>query len=99
MNDLELKSKLKSIGSKVFVECFDIFKKYTSHEISKENCIQELVQKYPGKMESGCRICTGNAKLIFEAKMEFRAIKLVCGQTRLSSDTIKQAKLILQKCP
>lgn len=102
MNEKELKSKLNSVGREVFVECFYIFQRYALGKITREDCIEELMQKYPNKKESGCSICVGNAKLIFESEMECRAIGLICdnwGNTRLSDDTIEQAMEILQECP
>ncbi len=61
MNEQELKEKLNSVGKEVFVECFSIFQDYANDRISKEDCIEKLMQKYPGKTESGCKICCGNA--------------------------------------
>ena len=102
MNETELKRKLNSVGRKVFVECFYIFQEYATNRISKEYCIKKLTQQYPDKAESGCKICCSNAKQIFEANMECRAIGLICehwGDTRLSDETIEQAMALLQECP
>lgn len=102
MNEETLKNKLNSIGRAIFVECFSIFESYTNGQISKEDCIEELMQKYPDKQESGCKICSSQAKLIFEADMQCRAIGIICDnwvQTKLSAETIEQAMLLLQDCP
>lgn len=102
MTEVELKNKLNSVGRAVFVECFSIFQFYADGRISKEDCIDKLMQKYPNKQESGCKICCGNAKLIFEASMECRAIGMICDnymQTRLTDDIVTQAIELLQDCP
>lgn len=98
MTENELQNKLDSVGRKVFVECFSIFK----FCISKEDCIEKLMQKYSNKTESGCDICCSNAKLIFKSNMECRAIGVICdnwGATKLSDETIEQAMALLQDCP
>jgi hypothetical protein len=102
MNEETLKDKLNSIGKAVFVECFSVFKSYANSQISREDCIEELMQKYPDKKESGCKICCSQAKLIFEANMQCKAIGIICdnwGKKRLSDETIEQAMLLLQDCP
>ncbi len=102
MNEETLKDALNSIGIAVFVECFSVFKPYANSKISREYCIEELMQKYPDKKESGCEICCSQAKLIFEENMQCRAIGIICnnwGQTKLSDETIEQAMLLLQDCP
>ena len=102
MNEEKLKNALNSIGRTVFIECFSVFKSYANSQISREDCIEELMQKYPGKKESGCEICCSQAKLIFEENMQCRAIGIICdnwGETKLSDETIEQAMLLLQDCP
>ncbi len=101
MNEETLKKALNSIGRTVFVECFSVFKSYANSQISIEDCIEELMQKYPNKKESGCKICCSQAKSIFEANMQCRAIGIICykwGKTKLSDETIEQAMSLLQDC-
>jgi hypothetical protein len=57
MNEKTLKNTLNSIGRGVFVECFSIFESYANSQISRDDCIEKLTQKYPNKEESGCKIC------------------------------------------
>ena len=102
MNDEVLQGKLNSIGTTVFVEYFSIFESYANSQISKEDCIEKLMQKRPGKQESGCKVCCSRAKLIFEADMQCRAIGIICdnwGQTKLPDETIEEAMSLLQDCP
>ncbi len=102
MNEETLKDALNSIGRAVFVKCFSVFKSYANSQISREDCIEELMQKYPDKKESGCKVCCSQAKLIFEANLQCRAISIICDnweQTKLSNETIEQAMLLLQDCP
>jgi hypothetical protein len=101
MNEKTLKDKLNSIGMTVFVECFDIFKSYEKRQISREQCIDELMQKYPNKKESGCKVCCSQAKLIFETNMQCWAIGIICDnwvETKLSKRTIDQAMELFQDC-
>ncbi len=98
MNEQNLKNKLNSVGRTIFVKCFDIFQSC----ISKEDCIEKIMQKYPEKDESGCNICCSNAKLIFESGMECKAIGMICENwrdTKLSDKTIEKAMALSQKCP
>jgi hypothetical protein len=102
MNEETLKHRLNSIGRTVFVECFAIFESYEKNQISREQCIDELMQKYPDKKESGCKVCCSQAKLIFKLNMQCNAIGLICdnwGTTRLSKETIDKAMELLQDCP
>ena len=101
MNEEKLKNTLESIGIAIFVECFSIFKNYSEKRKLKD-CIEELMQKYPDKKESGCKVCCSQAKLIFETDMQCKAISIICdkwGKTRLSNETIEQAMVLLQDCP
>ncbi|SMM99598.1 hypothetical protein SPONN_727 [uncultured Candidatus Thioglobus sp.] len=59
------------------------------------------MKKYLDKKESGCKVCCSQAKLIFKANTQCRAIGIICdnwGQTRLSDETIEKAMLLLQDC-
>ena len=101
MNEKTLKNTLNSIGRGVFVECFSIFESYANSQISRDDCIEKLTQKYPNKEESGCKICCNKAKSIFEENMQCEAIDIICGnwgQTKLSDETIEKAMLLLQDC-
>lgn len=57
MNEETLKGTLNSIGRTVFVECFYVFESYANSKISREDCIEELMQKYPDKIKTGCEVC------------------------------------------
>lgn len=84
------------------MECFSIFEHCSKRQKLKEYCIEELMQKYPDKKESGCKVCCSQAKLIFEADMQCKAIGIICdnwGKAKLSNETIEQAMVLLQDCP
>jgi hypothetical protein len=102
MNKEILKDTLNSIGRAIFIECFSIFESYANSQISREDCIEKLMQKYPNKKESGCKVCCSQAKLIFKAGVQCWAISIICDnweQTRLSDKAITQATVLLQDCP
>ncbi len=56
-----------------------------------------MLKKYPDKYESGCAICCGNAKLIFESKAECRALKIISESKYLESNVISNSKKIMDK--
>lgn len=101
MNEEELIRKLNSVGRKQFINYFEVFQSYAKGRISKEDCIDRLVTDGISN-ENGAAIRCGNAKLIFEANRECRAIGMICDnwkQTKLSQDVIDKAMALLQDCP
>ena len=96
MDEQELIRKLNSVGKKIFVEYFLIFQSFAKGMKSKEDCIDLLVANKVSN-ESGAAIRCGNAKLIFKAKMECRALEIVTESTRLSYDIIDNAQKIIDK--
>ena len=97
MTQDELTRKLNSVGKTVFTEYFETFEKYSNNQISKSECIDFLVKSDVGN-ESGSNIRCGNAILIFKAKKEIAALKIVTESKRLPDSILKQAaKLISQK--
>lgn len=98
MNENELVRKLNSVGKTAFATCFELFQKYAAHKITRENCISQQVTKGISN-ENGAAIRCGNAKLIFEARMECEALKLISKSNRLPNEIITKAeKLIESHC-
>lgn len=77
MNKEVLKKKLTSVGRAVFIKCFPVFESYADERILREDCIEKLMQTYPDKKESGCRVCCNQAKLIFKADMQCGAVAMI----------------------
>ena len=94
MEEQELIRKLNSVGKKIFVEYFFTFQSYAKGQLSRENCIELLVTNKVSNA-NGAAIRCGNAKLIFEAIMEYHALEIVTESTRLSYDIIDNAQKII----
>ncbi|MDD4362251.1 MAG: hypothetical protein PHF48_07415 [Bacteroidales bacterium] len=92
----ELIRKLNSVGKTIFVEYFQNFKSYSSGQISRERCIDLLVEKKVSN-EAGAAIRTGNAKQIFVSKKECDALIIITKSSRLSPDTVSKAKQLLNE--
>lgn len=98
MNEQELTRKLNSVGKTIFIEYFSAFKAYSEGRLSKDKCIELLVEKKVSN-EAGASIRCGNAKRIFESKKECDALIIVSESTRLSSYLVDVAKkLIIEHC-
>lgn len=91
MDEKELIRKLNSIGKQAFVTHFALFKKYASGQISRNIAIDELV-KLRVSNNSGAGIRVGNAKLIFEAKLEADALDIIIDSRRLSASVVSEAR-------
>ena len=81
MNKEQLTRKLNSVGREVFVQYFDLFKDHAGGRITKEEAIERLVADKISN-ENGADIRCSNAKLIFEANMECRAVGMICDNWR-----------------
>lgn len=98
MSETDIGEKLETVGKAVFIECFDIFRRYTTSQITQEAAINEMWEKYPDKAESGCKACLSGAKAIFKKEAECVAIKMICESRNLSDDIIEKANILLQEC-
>ncbi len=96
MNNDELIRKLNSVGKTIFTEYYELFKSYYDEEISKEECIDHLINKDVSNY-NGASIRCGNAKLIFEAHKEIDALRIVSDSSRLSVEVIQKAKSLIVK--
>jgi hypothetical protein len=90
---MDLIRKLKSVGKQAFVEHFDIFRKYASGHISREDAIETLVNLGISN-EAGAAIRVGNAKIIFDAGLVIEALNLVLKAKRTPLSVPAAAKRI-----
>jgi len=74
--------KLNSVGKRAFVENFDIFERYSSGRISKEQARAALVALGVSN-DAGANIRLGNAKLIFRRGWKRRLFLLCLPQKML----------------
>lgn len=95
MNKEELNRKLNSVGKQVFVEHFELFQKYASGRLSREQAIEELVSLGVSN-DSGAGIRVGNAKLIFEAGKEMDALSIILDSKRIPSSVLVEALRLKQ---
>ena len=96
MNEQELIRKLNSVGKAIFVECFYLFKSYADGQISKEDCINQLVEKKVSN-KNGAAIRCSNAKPIFNFKKEVSALEIIIQSKRLSPGFIKKARILFDE--
>ncbi len=94
MKEQELIRKLNSVGKAIFVEYFDMFKAYSEGMKSKEDCIERLVANEVSN-NNGAAIRCSNAKLIFKANMEYRALEIIVDSKRLSQAIINKASNLM----
>jgi hypothetical protein len=94
MQENELMRKLNSVGKAAFVEHYETFRSYAENQTSREECINILVSKKVSN-DSGAGIRAGNAKLIFQAKMEREALKIITGSNRMPFNIIDKARKLL----
>ena len=98
MNEQEMIRKLNSVGKTVFVLYFRLFLEYAEGKISKDKCIDELVEDKVSNY-NGASIRCSNAKKIFDKKMECDALMTISKSRRLSSEVIQMAKkIITERC-
>ena len=95
MNREQLIRKLKSVGKGAFVENYETYESYALGRISRQSAIDALVSSGVSN-EAGAAIRVGNAKLIFDAQKQKEALIIVCNSKRLSSNTLAQARNLLQ---
>jgi hypothetical protein len=93
---MDLERKLNSVGKQAFVENYDIFKKYASGRIAREDAIEQLV-KLGVSNEAGAAIRVGNAKLIFDAGKTLEALNLVLEAKRMPLDVTVEARKIMRE--
>jgi len=91
MDNNELVRKINSVGKQVFVEQFELFRKYADGQIPRDHAVDALVEKGISN-ESGAAIRAGNAKQIFAAHMEEKALDIILDSSRLSASVISVAK-------
>jgi hypothetical protein len=86
--------KLNSVGKRAFVENFDIFERYSSGRISKEQARAALVALGVSN-DAGANIRLGNAKLIFSAGMEAEALSIVSAAKNVDPSIRAKAKRLM----
>ena len=94
MNEQELTRKLNSVGKSAFVVFFDLFKEFSNGRISRDACIDLLVNKKVSN-SAGAAIRTGNAQQIFRAGMEQEALEIVANSDRLDVAITSMARKLL----
>ncbi len=90
MNIEELIRKLNSVGKAAFVEHYPSFKSYAEGSISRQRCIDLLVESGISNPE-GAAIRASNAVLIFRAGMEHEALSLILLSRRVPSNIVRAA--------
>ena len=94
MNTNDLIRKLNSVGKQAFVEHFDLFRKYASGQISRNEAINTLVvSKVSNEAGAGRRV--SNAKLIFKANREADALGIILESKRMPATVINEAKRLI----
>lgn len=96
MNEKELVRKLNSVGKAIFIEYFYLFQSYADDQISKEDCINTLVEKKVSN-ENGAAIRCSNAKPIFNFQKEIDALEIIIQSKRLSPEIIKNARILFDE--
>ena len=96
MNDQEMIRNLNSVGKTIFVSYFLLFVSYAKGEISKDKCIDKLIDDNVSNY-NGAAIRCGNAKRIFDEKMECDALAIVSDSGRLSPEIIQKSKEIIRE--
>ena len=91
---MDLVRKLNSVGKQAFVENFEIFRKYASGLISKEDAIETLFNLGVSN-EAGASIRVGNAKIIFDAGLVLEALNLVLQAKKTPLSVSAAAKRII----
>lgn len=91
---MDLVRKLNSVGKQAFVENFEIFERYSSGRITREDAIDQLV-KLRVSNEAGAAIRVSNAKLIFDAGKTMESLKLVLESKKMPLSVIVKAKRIM----
>jgi hypothetical protein len=94
MNQDVLIRKLNSVGKAIFVEYFITFQSYSCGKISKEKCIDLLVQDKVSN-DNGAAIRCGNAKQIFDAEKEYDALLIVTKSEQISGSVIAKARKLI----
>lgn len=96
MNEQELTRKLNSVGKTIFVQYFHAFKMYADGMTSKEKCINLLVTDKVSN-DNGAAMRCGNAKQIFQAKMERYALEIITKSNRLPDTIVDDARSLILK--
>ena len=96
MDTQKLTRRLNSIGKAAFIKHFFDFKAYASGQILKEACIDRIILAKTSNWD-GASIRCSNAKLIFEANMQNKALEIVVNAKRVPNDIIQKAKNLLGK--
>ena len=91
---MNLVRKLNSVGKQAFVEHFEIFRKYASGLISREDAIETLVNLGVSN-GAGAAIRVGNAKIIFDAGLVLEALNLVLQAKRTPLSVPAAARRII----
>lgn len=86
MKPEELTRKLNSVGKRIFIAHYDLFKDYAQGRLPRNVLIRELVRLGVSN-EAGAAIRVGNAKLIFEAHKEMEAIAIILKSERIPLST------------
>jgi hypothetical protein len=94
MDNDDLKRKLDSVGKRIFVEYFHLFKQYASGMLTREQIIFNLVGENVSN-DSGAAIRVGNAKKIFDDSKELDALGTIVQSTRLPDTVIQKAKELI----
>jgi hypothetical protein len=96
MDRKHLERKLNSVGKRVFVEQFTIFKNFASGQIDRSRAIKALVNQGVSN-NPGAGIRVGNAKLIFEARQERAALEIILRSGRMSSSVLTEARRLREQ--
>ncbi|MBN1903504.1 MAG: hypothetical protein JW927_00240 [Deltaproteobacteria bacterium] len=91
---MDLVRKLSSVGKQAFVENYEIFQRYASSRITREDAIDQLV-KIGVSNEAGAAIRVGNAKLIFDDGKQKEALNLVLKSKRIPPSITNEARRII----
>ena len=86
--------KLNSVGKSAFIMYFQLFKKYSEEQISRDACIDCLVKNKVSN-SAGAAIRAGNARQIFQAGMERQALEIVANATRVDAAITSAARNLL----
>lgn len=88
----DLKSTLKAVGKKVFVDFYYDFK---DSQITTDELAEKLFTNNPLSISSEQRFRIPRARHIFETNQQIDALNIIIESGRLASDTIEKAKEIL----
>ena len=95
MDRHELTRNLQSVGMKIFVEQFCLFEAYAYGGIAKWKCIDRLVEEGISN-GNGALIRSENARKIFEADSDKRALAMVLLSSRVDKCIKVQAETLIR---